>query len=351
MPGITLKGLSCPACGGSLEIEEGKPVLSCAFCKTGLYVEGDLSAPKFYTPNRFPKEKIQQTVRRWFRSFDKASDLTSKADIQNTFLVFIPFFRYRARMCGWVLGKQKRQSKNSTYYVDVEKKILRDYDWNTPACNTGEFGIRWVDFQGDEIRSFNLEEVQAQGMTFEPTGTRDEALAAARARLEEDALKTAKMDKISFQKFFYINQQISLVYYPLWVVRYVYRERTYQVVVDGTSNEVLYGRAPGNNLYRAAMLIFSMMLGNLILTSALRNIDVFFSSSSDSDSGQALIFIVIISLAIMLFGFARFRYGGEIRYELAVKRREALISSTPFFMSLGNLQILTNIVKQPEEQS
>ena len=350
MPEITLKGLSCPACGGSLEVEEGKPVLSCAFCKTGLYVEGDLSAPKFYTPNRFPKEKIQQTVRRWFRSFDKASDLPSKADIRDAFLVFIPFFRYRARMCGWVLGKQKRQSKNSTYYVDIEKKILRDYDWNTPACNTGEFGIRWVDFQGDEIRSFNLDEVQAQGMTFEPTGTRDEALAAARSKLEEDALKTANVDQISFQKFFYINQQVSLVYYPLWVVRYAYHERTYQVVADGTSNEVLYGRAPGNNLYRAAMLIFSLMLGNLILTSTFQNIDVFFhSSSSNNGSGQALAFIIIVSLAIMLFGFARFRYGGEIRYELAAKRREALISSNPLFKNFGSLQMLSNILQTPKE--
>jgi len=349
MPEITLKGLSCPACGGSLEIEEGKPVLSCAFCKAGLYVEGDLSAPKFYTPNRFPKEKIQQTVQRWLGSFDKAYDLPSQADIRDTFLVFIPFFRYRARMCGWVLGKQKRQSKNSTYYVDIEKKILRDYDWNTPACNTGEFGIRWVNFKGDEIRSFDLEEVQAQGMTFEPTGTRDEALAAARARLEEDALRTANMNTVSFQKFFYINQQVSLVYYPLWVVRYVYRERTYQVVVDGTSNEVLYGRAPGNNLYRAAMLIFSLMLGNLILTTTLQNMGIFLDSSSDSGSGQALVFVLIFSLAIMLFGFVRFRYGGEIRYELAAKKHEALISSNPTFKDFGSLQMLSNILNTPKE--
>ncbi len=347
MPDITLKGLTCPACGGSLEIIEGKPVFPCSFCKAALFVEGDLSAPKFYTPNRFSREEVERKVKLWFRSFDKASDLSGKAGMHNTFLVYIPFFRYRAGMCGWVLGKQKRRTKNTTYYVDVEKKIRRDYDWNVPACNTGEFGIRWVDFKGDEIRTFSLEEVQAQGMTFEPTVTRDEVMSAAHSRLEEDGLKTANVDRISFQKFFFVNQRLSLVYYPLWVVRYAYRERTYQVVVDGTSNEVLYGRAPGNNLYRAAMLIFSMMVGNLILTTALRNLDAFLDSSSN-DSGQAIIFILIVSVAIMLFGFARFRYGGEIRYEMALKKRESLLSSSNSILrDFGSMKMLSGIVKRP----
>ena len=45
-----------------------------------------------------------------------------------------------------------------------------------------------------------------------------------------------------------------MVYYPLWVVRYSFQNRTYQVIVDGEDeSRVCYGKAPGNNLYRAFM--------------------------------------------------------------------------------------------------
>ena len=58
---------------------------------------------------------------------------------------------------------------------------------------------------------------------------------------------------------------LALVYYPLWVARYHYRHRSYQVVVDGYNGRVLYGKAPGNTLYRALMLVAGTAPGHLLV--------------------------------------------------------------------------------------
>src|SRR5690606_41752721 len=52
-----------------------------------------------------------------------------------------------------------------------------------------------------------------------------------------------------------------------WVLRYLYRGRAFQVVVDGYSGKVLYGKAPGNTIYRAAVLVASMAVGALLARS------------------------------------------------------------------------------------
>ena len=67
--------------------------------------------------------------------------------------------------------------------------------------------------------------------------------------------KAANLDRIGQVFVRLTGWQESLVYYPLWVLRYSYRGRSFQVVVDGFSGEVLYGKAPGSVFYRAAVLV------------------------------------------------------------------------------------------------
>jgi hypothetical protein len=107
-----------------------------------------------------------------------------------------------------------------------------------------------------------------------------------------------------------VNQSHSIVFYPLWVVRYEYKKRIYQITADGESSDLLYGRAPGNNLYRVACLVASIMLGQFILTTSCRSM---LSSNSSSDHNPFA--FLVVCLVIMAFGFYQFRYGGEVKIE------------------------------------
>jgi hypothetical protein len=107
---------------------------------------------------------------------------------------------------------------------------------------------------------------------------------------------------------------LALVYYPLWVARYTYRQRIYQVVVDGNSGRVLYGKAPGNIWYRALMLVGGTALGSFIIVDglALAISILAHSSSNDDDSGWLVVIPIMAGGALIYGGYRLFRWGEEI---------------------------------------
>jgi len=111
-----------------------------------------------------------------------------------------------------------------------------------------------------------------------------------------------------------LREKLSVVYYPLWVARYQFRQRSYQVVVDGVQNRVLYGKAPGNLLFRAAMLVGGMAVGNFLLVHgtvfALNVLSEM--KSSDDDSFWFLLVPPAVGALSCVFGYRKFRYGEEV---------------------------------------
>jgi hypothetical protein len=108
------------------------------------------------------------------------------------------------------------------------------------------------------------------------------------------------------------------MYYPLWVLRYRYHNRIYQVTADGESGEILYGRAPGNLWYRIFWLAATTAAGNFILTSYIRSL-------SAEDEIEPLIAIVIGAAVLIYFGFRKLRYGGEVKKQQKMKYGQDVI--------------------------
>ena len=305
MSEIMLRGVSCPSCAGSLEVTEGTTVLSCQFCGSGLLVMGDRGLSRYYVPIRITKEQILEKIQIWFRKIDKAPDLRKEAKITEMFPVFIPFWRVNAKIIGWVLGDVKKGSGKNTTYKPVERHVHQNYEFTAPACDVGEFGVKWVDLKGDEIRPFELETVQSLGMTFGIMTTPTDTVQLCDQKFIEWGEKSAGVTRKTFTRLHKIGSSCNLVYYPLWVTRYEYKNRIYQVTADGESGQLLYGRAPGNNLYRVGWLLGSIFTGDFILTSGLR-------AGKLDDNVLGLIAVCIV---IMVIGYRKYRHGGEIKIE------------------------------------
>jgi hypothetical protein len=239
----------------------------------------------------------------WFGKIDKAPNLRKEAKIKEMFPVYVPFWRIKAKVIGWVLGDEKRGSGKNESYHPVEKRVNQDYEFTTPACDIGEFGVKWVDLTGDEIRPFELEDVQSQGMTFGVMTTPTDAMELCDYQFISWGEKSAGVDRITFSRLHRIGTSCTLIYYPLWIIRYEYKNRMYQLSADAESAQLLYGRAPGNNLYRVGSLIACLMAGNLIITTFLRGME------------DGVIGAFVVGIGIMLVGFAKFRYGGEVKIE------------------------------------
>lgn len=309
-----IRGINCPACGGSLEIVEGTVLLNCQYCRTGLLAKGERGISRFYVPVKQSKDAVLVTARKWLGAWNKAFDLQKLANFQESFLVHMPFWRVRATVVGCVLGDIKRGSGNKTTYEPVERRVLKRFEYTCPACDIGEFGVKWVELTGDEILPFNLEAVQMQGMTFEVLTTPADVIKECDSRFMKWAEDSAGVSRKTFSRLHMIGRTHDIIYYPLWILRYEYKKRVYQVTADAEGGELLYGRAPGNNLYRVACLIACIAAGNFMLTSVL--------CSSSSSDGESSIGFLVLCIGLMVFGFWKFRYGGEIKKEQKSKGAE-----------------------------
>lgn len=310
-----IKGLMCPGCGGTVELREGNNVLKCGYCETSLLVMGDEGVIQYNVKSKVPQDEAKAIVKKWFGKFDKDRKLKDQAEFTEIFLVHIPFWRSLGQVCGWIFGNKihhethtdnKGNVRTTTRKEPVERMVMRDYIWNKAACDVSEFGVQQVDNSGisGNLEPFDISAVEKQGMVFEPTYSRTDANLESEKWMLDQAKRSADIDEVIFQKLHTIGKKLSVVYYPLWVIRYKFKERDYQVVVDGLANKLLYGRAPGSTLFRVSMFIGSLMAGNLLLTTSLR----YYST----DSNDLLIVGALAGIALIIYGFLKFRYGGEV---------------------------------------
>jgi uncharacterized membrane protein YeaQ/YmgE (transglycosylase-associated protein family) len=311
-----LKGVTCPACGGEQDLREGVKSFNCKYCGTLLVVKGVDGVVKYYVPNNLQRNIAIQNAFNWLgKGLAKARGLKSGSKIDDAFLVYIPYWRVRADVIGWVFGQERRtrtvNNRTETYYVDVEKKILQTYDRTYAACDVAELGVRKVNLAGDKMLPVNFEELQAQGMLFNIVSSETEVTDAAEKEFTDNAVSSARVDRITFQHHDLVRPSVNIVYYPLWVVRYVFAGRTYQVVVDGEDGTICYGKAPGNNLYRAVVGIFGAALGTYLLT-LFGVFGIVGSENSAKGAIAVYIFVFIIGIAVIRWAYKKFRYGGEV---------------------------------------
>ncbi len=309
------KGLGCPRCGGVVPVPEGQVIVRCPYCDLRSIVRGERGVRRYQVPARASKEQALQALSKFFGNFAIARDVRSKSKVAEVFLVYLPFWTLWSRALGWAFGQKEVGSGDNKRYEAREVKIVREMVWTGAACDVGEFGVQQIQLVNQPLEPFNGDVLHANGMVFEPVGSISDANQAAEQDFQNQVGAAASLDRVAQLFVRFINKRFGLVYYPLWVIRYLYRERAFQVVVDGFSGKVLYGKAPGNVLYRAAVLVAGMAVGAFLAVDVPAFILTTSSGSHNSDNSFGLLLgALVVGLGIMGFAYRTFRYGENYEF-------------------------------------
>ena len=307
-----VEGLTCPNCGGTLDIASGLRVVFCDYCRTPLLVANELGVRRFAVEPLIGADRARTVARDWLsKGMRKDPKLRTQARIGEAFLCFLPFFRVQADCLGVALGTELRQrtvgtGKNrrvETYEVDVERKVVKAHDRTYPAVDVSEWGIQRVDLVGDPLVPFDASLLSRLGMVFEPTGSEQSVFDAALLKFQAATNPAAGLKKVRFKFLETVRERLSVIYYPIWVVRYRFRQRAYQILVDAEDGSLAYGKAPGNDFFRAAMLVLAEAAAAFLATTALQF------------AGEGCLAVVVvfgIGLSIVLWGWKHFRHGGVV---------------------------------------
>lgn len=302
-------GLSCPSCGGALQLDEGEQVLNCRYCDSTLFIEGDRGVQTVSFKNKVQEGDVMRIAEGWWRKGLKARDLKKVGRVTEVYPIYLPFWSATTKAAGWVFGYEERQRRDSqgrvtTERVHREAMVLKDYRFSEIACDPGDLGIRSLrNFTGERA----LEDF-AMIPTYERTSSADDARSKAESEARSSARREAGIPHVTFERIITIPRQLSVIYYPVWVVRYSYRDRMYVLTVDGVTGQVLSGRAPGDPLFQSLAITAGSAVAGIIGGAGLL---AAFLGGMGEDGGYFAIGGLVAGLAILFFTYRFFRLGSE----------------------------------------
>lgn len=326
MAGISV-GLNCPACGGAISIDEGENTVLCQYCDSTLYIEGDQGVSTIAFRQKQLRDSAMNSTLAWWRRGLKARDLRTVGKITEAYPIYLPFWRATTRVAGWICGYEERQIRDQhgkvvrTERIPKEVMVLQDYVWSEIACDPGDLGIRSLQNFIGETGFTDFESIP----TFEATTSKDDAARRAADDARSKARASAHVPKVTFEKLHVLPKSLTMIYYPIWVVRYNYRDRMYMNTVDAVTGQVLSGRAPGDPLYQSLSVTGGTFLGGVVAAAGI--------ILAAGDYRIALAGIGA-GLVILYIAYRFFRHGSEI-VQGEFKEKKSLASALKQLQEVG----------------
>jgi hypothetical protein len=322
----TLHGLNCPNCGGMVPIPEGQEIVRCPFCEQRSFVRGERGLRRYQVFQRVDRDRAIASLQDFLGGhFDIARDVAKKAQITEAFIAYLPFWAVWAKVLGWVFGEKRVGSGDNKRYEPREIKVAQEMHWNGAACDVGEFGVESLPLTTQQMEPFDPDALHARGMVFEPLGSQSDARHAADTEFETGVRVQANLDRVAQVFTRLAHRRFGLVYYPLWVLRYLYKGRAFQVVVDGYSGKVLYGKAPGSTFYRALVLIAGMIFGAFLAVDLSSGaFALAFEVEGDISFGLLVFGLAMIAAGFgtMFAAYRKFRYGEIFEYRAHPRKKQ-----------------------------
>lgn len=307
-----VQGLTCPSCGGALEAAAGLRVVECPYCESPLLAASEVGLRRWAVKPTVDAEKARQVARQWLaKGWRRDRRLRDKAKQGEAILAFLPFFRMQADVVGFALGTEERRRtvgsgkhrRTETYEVDVERSVEKSFDRTYPALDVAEWGVQRIDLRNDPLVPYQPDRLRRLGMVFSPTGSEVQVKELARQLMAARSDPGSGLKRVRFKFVETLRERFSVIYYPLWIIRYRFENRSYQILVDAEDGSLVYGKAPGNDLYRAFMMVASQAGALFVATTILQVIGVSFG-------GMAAVGVAVF--AALMWGWKRFRHGGVV---------------------------------------
>ena len=239
------QNIRCSHCGAPVDFKPGEIVATCKYCGFTTVIEtGEaFNFEHSLLLNKFDEEQIGDPIRSWMRSgFLKPGDLAKKSNITEKELVYLPF---------WVVSVEASSSykgifERITPAIVKEGKIEKEYNWLVLAREAAGFPTREYDVPLEGKIPYDFRKIEGFAKVLNSEIERDEAMELAKQQIEAHHRYLLKEDVdrvVEMQTTFNVKQVVYL-HAPIWFVKYEYKGKAYQMIIDGASGVALKGDIP-----------------------------------------------------------------------------------------------------------
>ncbi len=224
---------SCPSCGAPFEFLEGSNVSRCPFCDLPLFFQSPERILSYYLESKLSHREVPFIVDR----FRKKRKETLPDKIEQIKLCYLPFWRLTVQVFYAKINLSFLASPQEEKEIEL---LTKDWDINFPAHISNDLKIATLGMRPDWLKlklltGINLlKEGQVLNPELDPKEAKEKALKSLnffmqnkKSMEEELVLKLA-------------DENLSLIYFPLWVVNFMAGEEKYFQIIDGIAKRTLF---------------------------------------------------------------------------------------------------------------
>ncbi len=263
--------INCPNCDGQIEIPKQSSTVVCGYCNTTVNVKsGEILKENYFMRLQYDLDQATDKMYSWGTKLLGAPKKLDQSKVVESKLVFWPFWVVEVEARANYTGiqkkpdfkgrdSQKRLSWNKiseTGKLDMEQDIFIPANPHTPR-SLKEYIIptkRKEFYDKDQI-------LEVRGATKPVQMEQKVALQKAKKMmsdvLREEALK--EVDSITKMEEKMKTPAVFLVSIPIWHIKYCYKIRNYDALVDGASGRIVYLEFPRKMAFRAMTLLSGIL--------------------------------------------------------------------------------------------
>jgi hypothetical protein len=240
--------ISCTHCGAPLQVEPGEILASCKYCgftsviETGKPFEFEHSL----ILNTVQAPEILKLIQGWMASsFIASKNLQKAATIVEQNLIYLPIWVVSTEAKTHYRGILERVSPPIEREGDIENR----YDWLVLARRQSNFPTRSYHLSLGGKIPFDFSRIQGDAKVLNSEMTSDEAVAQARDEIRNlhEYLAKEQIDRVLEANTQFNTTNSFYLHAPVWFVTYIYRNSRYQVILDGSSAQVITGDLPSTD--------------------------------------------------------------------------------------------------------
>lgn len=232
--------LTCPQCGGQVELAEDASVFHCTFCDSTLKPTGRNEVQSFFFPPKGNKETVGRALVNalWEKKGMRAS-------IAESSLVYAPFWRVKGMLFQWAFGREYESTTFDGPSFDYFKKLRAvPYIRTFPAFESHTFQMLSIGLRAQAMKMwpFNREKMGLEALLLEQNISLKQAVKKS-LQTSGPVLDGGKRS-LNISKTALIGEKYSLVYFPLFYFLLELQGRERPVIIDGLSHKIIKGDLP-----------------------------------------------------------------------------------------------------------
>ena len=239
------QNIRCSHCSGPVEFKPGELIATCRYCgfttvvETGVPFNFDHSL----LLNKFDLAQADELIEGWMNSgFIKPSDLAKKYKVLEKTLVYLPF---------WVVSVEAKTSYKGIFErisppIVKDGKIQKEYNWLVLAREASGFPTREYAIPLEGKIPYDFRKIERFAKVLNSEIDREEALGLAKQQIEAHHRYLLKQDVDKIVEI-YTDIKVKQALYlhaPVWFVKYEYKGKTFQLILDGAIGMPLKGDIP-----------------------------------------------------------------------------------------------------------